>query len=82
MKKDFESEHGFNKSPPETEVEIVLIGDNGTYTFHDNRRAARFLTYHTQLDAAQVQFLLNTHADKIGQFTVERFAVEWRNFNG
>ena len=74
MKKDFEDLHGFNKSPPETE--IILTDQHGTYIFHDQRRAARFLTYHTMLDAAQVQFLLNTRADKISQFT-----VEWRNFN-
>lgn len=77
MEKDFESEHGFNKSPPETKVEIILTDQLGTYIFHDKSRAARFLTYHTQLDAAQVQFLLNTRADKISQFT-----VEWRNFYG
>ena len=75
MKNDFESEHGFNKSPPD--IEIVLNDQQGTYIFHDKSRAARFLTYHTQLDAAQVQFLLNTRADKISQFT-----VEWRNFYG
>ncbi len=53
------------------DFEITLTDATGNYIFHQMQRAVRFLSYHTQLDKSQVEFLLKHRTQKIGQFTVE-----------
>ena len=58
------------KEAKKVPADIVFEDASGTYIFKDLLRAAKFLAFHTQLDAQDCLAMLNLHKAQIGNFKV------------